>query len=89
MANQHNISLVALVRPQPLAKVVSGNLNGAIRLVPRVNLGVDGVRLGQHRLEQRVHVGGEGAERLVVAQEAMDVDDEKSASRGGGEVVAG
>ena len=66
------------MRCQPLAKVVTGNLDRLVGFVPGVDLGVDGMGLGEKVLQEGVYMGGERAEGRVVAHEAVDVDDEES-----------
>lgn len=80
MADEHHVGLVVLMRRQPLAKVLGTDLHGMVRLVPRVNLGVDDMGVGQRILEVGVHVRGKRAEGLLVAVEAVDVDEEKAAA---------
>ncbi len=62
---------------QPLAEVVTCNINGLVRLVPGVDLGVDDVSLAKKFFEEAVYVGRERAERGVVAHETVDVNHEE------------
>lgn len=74
VSDQDNIGIVLLVGLQPGAELVSGHVDGLVGLVPGIYLGVDDVRLAQLFPQEVVNVCGEGAERGVVAHEAMDVD---------------
>lgn len=75
VADEDDIRGGGLVRPEPLAEVVAGDLDGAVGLVAGVDLGVDDVRLGEGVAQEGVDVVGKGAEGLSVAVEAVDVDE--------------
>lgn len=81
MPHEDDIGGRRLVGLEPLAKVVASNLDGAVRLVTRVDLGVDDMGLGESRPQERVDMVGEGLEGLVIAIEAMDVDEDQGAAR--------
>lgn len=48
MAHEDDVGSGRFVRRQPSAEVVPGDVDGAIRLVPGIDLGVDDVGLDQH-----------------------------------------
>ena len=77
MPDQDNVGVVLLVRLQPGAELVPGYFDGLVGLVPGIDLGVDDVRLAQLFPQKVVDVCGEGAERGVIAHEAMNVDDQQ------------
>lgn len=87
MPHEHHVGLGILMRGQPLAKVLGADLHGMVRLVPRVDLGVNDVGVGQGIFQAGVDVGGKRAEGLVVAVEAVDIYDEQAAARVMGERV--
>jgi hypothetical protein len=44
---------------QPPAEVVTGNIDGLVRLVAGVDLGVDGMGVCNEVFQEAMHVGGE------------------------------
>jgi hypothetical protein len=77
MTQQHNIGVVTLVWGQPGAEVVARVCDIPARAIAWVDLGVNGVRLGEQDGEQIVDMRREGTEGCLVAHEAMDVDAEE------------
>lgn len=81
VADEDDIGGGGLVRLEPGAEVVASNLDGMVGLVAGVDLGVDDVGFGEQSAHEGVDVGGKGLEGLVVAVEAVDVDEEQLAAR--------
>jgi hypothetical protein len=77
MSNKHYISIRPLMRRKPSAEIIPRNINSAIRLIPRIDLGVDYMRLSEHVGEKSVDMSWERTKGLVIAEKAMDVDDEE------------
>jgi hypothetical protein len=75
--DQNHVRRWRLVGLQPLAEVIPSHLYRTIGLIARVDLGVNDVGLCEEGPQVRVNMIGEGLERLVVAVEAVDVDDEQ------------
>ena len=69
------------MRGEPLAKVITGNFDSPVGLITGIDLGVYGVRLGQGLLQVGVNMVRERPEGLVIAVEAMDVDEQQGAAR--------
>ena len=67
---------------QPSTEVVPGDFDGSVAFVAGVDLGVNNMSLRKESLEEPVNVSREGPERLGVAVEAMDVDDEQGTATG-------
>lgn len=59
MANEDNIGTRRLVRLEPGAEVIPGNLDCAICLIPRVDLCVDDMGFFQRIAQECVDVCGE------------------------------
>lgn len=51
------------MRLKPQAEVITGDLNGLVSLVPRVDLGMDDMGLGQGFFQKLVYMSGKRAER--------------------------
>lgn len=79
MTDKDNIGIRRLVRLEPSAKVISCYLDRLVRLVPGIDLGMDGMRLTQAIPEEPVHVEREILERVVVTHETMDIDEQELA----------
>lgn len=79
MTDQDDIGGGGLMGSQPVAEYVAGNVDGLVSLVARVDLGMYDMCLGQSMFEIVVDMGRKGAERGVVAHEAMDVDHQQRA----------
>src|SRR3569833_1718410 len=77
MADEDHVGGRRLVRLEPAAEIVSGYLDGLVRLVAEVYLGMNHMALGQSSPQVAVDMCRKGAERGVVAHEAVDVDDEQ------------
>lgn len=75
---QDYIAIRVFVFRQPAAQVFCGQVECFVRLVPRVNLGVN--RMGSCKLlfESHVYMKRERVERGFTPDEAVDVDDQKS-----------
>lgn len=57
MADEYNICSRRLMRFKPGTEFISRHLNGFIRLIPGIYLGVNSVRLGQKLAQVRVNMG--------------------------------
>lgn len=62
---------------QPFGEVIPRNLYRLVRLVSRVDLGVDSVAFCQGFLQEAVHMGRERPEGHIVAHKTVDVDDKQ------------
>lgn len=85
MAYEDDIGSRRLMGSKPVAEVVPSNFDGAVRLVTWVDLGVDNMCLIQGSPQERMDMEGKGPKGLVIAVEAVDVDEEQCAAwvRGG------
>lgn len=62
MANKDDISVLVLVRPEPITKIISSNFDSLVCLIARIDLGMNGVGILQGSFEITVYVSGERAE---------------------------
>lgn len=67
------------MRSQPFTKVVPSHVDSTIRLVTRIDLGVDDMRVDEQVGQESMDMSRERAEGLVVPEEAMEVNDEQLA----------
>ena len=77
MSQQHDICVVSFVWSQPCAEVVASACDVPAGAIAWVDLGVDGVGLGEKNGEQVVDMRRERAEGSLIPHEAMDVDAEE------------
>lgn len=89
MADEDDIGIGGLMRLEPGAEVIAGDVDGTICLVARVDLGVNDVGVGDEVTKQRVDMSGKRAERLGVSVEAVDVNDEEQPARDAVEHIVG
>lgn len=76
MSYQYDICIRIFVDGQPLAEVIRGKLKCLVRLVPWVDLGVNHMSGCDSAFQGAVNVEREGAERFVVANETVNVDNQ-------------
>ena len=73
MSQQHDIGVVAFVWGKPFAEVIASACDIPAGAIAWVDLGVNGVGLGQKDSEQVVDMRREGAEGGLIAHEAVDI----------------
>lgn len=78
VADQDNICSLGFMWFQPLAQIIPRNLDSLVRLVARIDLGVDDMGVHQSVLQVAVDMSREGTKRCIVAHEAVDVDNQQN-----------
>lgn len=79
MPNQDDVCIGVFVCRQPVTQISRGQVECFVRLVPRIDLRVDRMGSRKFLFESHVDVKRERVERGLASDEAVDVDDQKSA----------
>lgn len=64
----------------PNGELISSLLQTIPRSIPRIDLGVNHVRIRKCHGDKVVHVGGKAPETCLIAHEAMDVHEKQAAA---------